>query len=51
MAVTMKKKKAFIVATASIICLVLLAPTLFLVSTTGYDKVIELLKQIGLLVK
>lgn len=38
-------------ATASIICLVLLAPTLFLVSTTGYDKVIELLKQIGLLVK
>lgn len=37
--------------TSSIICLVLLAPTVFLVATVGYDKVLELLKQIGLLIK
>ena len=33
----------------SIICLILLAPTIWLISTLGYDKVIEVLKQIGAL--
>lgn len=31
----------------NIICLVLLAPTVWLIATLGYDKVIEVLKQIG----
>lgn len=35
---------------ASIICLILLAPTIWLVSTLSYDKVMEVLKQIGALV-
>lgn len=35
---------------SSIICLILLAPTLFLVATNGYDKVIELIEQIKLLI-
>lgn len=35
---------------SSIICLILLAPTIWLISTLGYDKVMEVLKQIGLLV-
>ena len=34
--------------TANIICLVLLAPTIFLSATLGYDKVMEIIKQIGL---
>lgn len=35
---------------SSIVCLILLAPTLFLVATNGYDKVIELISQIKLLI-
>lgn len=35
---------------SSIICLILLAPTLFLVATNGYDKVLELIEQIRLLI-
>ena len=35
---------------SSIICLILLAPTLFLVATNGYDKVLELIEQIKLLI-
>ena len=35
---------------SSIICLILLAPTIWLVATLGYDKVMEVLKQIGKLV-
>lgn len=34
----------------SIVCLILLAPTIWLVSTLGYDKVMEIIKQIGVLV-
>lgn len=34
---------------ASIVCLILLAPTIFLTSTLGYDKVMEVIKQIGLI--
>ena len=34
---------------ASIVCLILLAPTVWLVSTLGYDKVMEVIKQIGLI--
>ena len=32
---------------SNVICLVLLAPTIWLIATLGYDKVIEVLKQIG----
>ena len=35
---------------ASVICLILLAPTCWLVATLGYDKVMEVLRQIGALV-
>ena len=35
----------------SILCLVLLAPAIWLTATLGYDKVIEVLEQIGLLTK
>ena len=35
---------------SSIICLVLLAPTVWLVATLGYDKVMEVLKQIGTMI-
>ena len=35
---------------SSIICLILLAPTIWLVATLGYDKVMEVLKQIGILI-
>lgn len=35
---------------SSIVCLILLAPTLFLVATNGYDKVMELISQIKLLI-
>lgn len=35
---------------SSIICLVLLAPTIWLCATLGYDKVMEVIKQIGGLV-
>lgn len=34
---------------ASIVCLGLLAPTIWLTSTLGYDKVMEVIKQIGLI--
>lgn len=34
----------------SIICLILLAPTIWLTATLGYDKVMEVIKQIGGLV-
>ena len=34
----------------SVICLVLLAPTIWLTATLGYDKVMEVIKQIGGLV-
>jgi len=34
---------------SSIICLVLLAPTCWLTATLGYDKVMEVIKQIGLM--
>jgi len=34
---------------ASIICLVLLAPTIWLVATLGYDKVMEVIEQLGIL--
>ena len=33
--------------TSSIICLILLAPTLFLTATLGYDKVMEVIKQLN----
>lgn len=33
--------------TSSIICLILLAPTIWLMATLGYDKVMEVIKQIG----
>ena len=36
--------------TSSIICLVLLAPAIWLCATLGYDKVMEVIKQIGGLV-
>ena len=36
--------------TQSIICLVLLAPAVWLSATLGYDKVMEVIKQIGGLV-
>ena len=32
---------------SSIVCLILLAPTIFLCSTLGYDKVVEIIKQIA----
>ena len=32
---------------ANIVCLVLLAPAVFLTATVGYDKVVEIIKQIG----
>ena len=34
---------------SSIICLFLLAPTCWLTATLGYDKVMEVIKQIGLM--
>ena len=34
---------------SSIICLILLAPTCWLVATLGYDKVMEVIKQIKIL--
>ena len=34
--------------TANLICLVLLAPAIWLSATLGYDKVMEIFKQIGL---
>lgn len=34
----------------SIVCLILLAPIVWLVATLGYDKVIEVIAQIGALV-
>lgn len=34
----------------SVICLVLLAPTIWLTATLGYDKVMEIINQIGGLV-
>ena len=37
--------------TSSIICLILLAPAIWLCATLGYDKVMEVIKQIGGLVK
>ena len=33
--------------TSNIICLILLAPTIWLMATLGYDKVIEVIKQLG----
>ena len=36
---------------ASIVCLILLAPTIFLVATLGYDKVMEIVAQIGKMAK
>ena len=36
--------------TSSIICLILLAPAIWLCATLGYDKVMEVIKQIGGLV-
>ena len=33
-------------STSNIICLVLLAPTIWLMATLGYDKVLEVIKQI-----
>lgn len=35
---------------STIICLLLLAPTIWLSATLGYDKVMEVIKQIGKLV-
>ena len=32
---------------SSIVCLILLAPTIFLCSTLGYDKVVEIIKQLA----
>ena len=37
--------------TSSVICLILLAPTIWLVATLGYDKVIEVIEQITKVVK
>lgn len=31
---------------SSIVCLILLAPTIFLTATLGYDKVMEIIKQL-----
>jgi hypothetical protein len=36
---------------ASIVCLILLAPTIFFVATLGYDKVMEVIMQIGKMAK
>lgn len=36
---------------ANIVCLILLAPVIWLGATLGYDKVIEAIKQIGKLAK
>ena len=33
--------------TSNIICLILLAPTIWLMATLGYDKVLEVIKQIA----
>ena len=36
---------------ANVICIILLAPAIWLCSTLGYDKVMEIITQIGLMTK
>jgi len=36
---------------ANVVCVILLAPAIWLCSTLGYDKVVEVITQIGLMAK